>query len=148
MAKARFNKFIFPQDNFFFRLKTMANNLKVKKESGGYCMEFASQSTAGNTSLVPVVYVENFSDEIITRDAESLGLNADIVPAQTNTKKFYWGELKTLKADIANYYYLAPSEQPFAIKIGPIDKNVDGANIEMDFQNIQWGDIEELAPEA
>ena len=96
MAKTRINKFIFQEENFFLRLKTSANNLKVKKEGSNYCMDFATQSTPGNISSAPVTLISDFFNKNILKDKK------------TTTKKYYWGELEILENDLANYYYLMP----------------------------------------
>lgn len=117
MPKARINKFIFQEANVFFRMKTKAKNLVVKKDGDNYSMEFSSNNKKID---IPVLFMPNL--------AELPDQNSDSTP-------YAWGKL--LKED--SFYYLVPEKNSFAIKVGPIAEGILDSDIEIDWPNIQWG---------
>ncbi len=145
-ATTRINKFIFHDAFFFLRLKTVAKNLKIKKNDTGYVMELLTYVPKRLLTQVQVVLCENFDQEaFIHKDALELGYGKDksgtISTATVGAIEEVWGDRLTLRTPDkhATYYYLHPTEQNFAVKVGPIFKSIDDRELEIDWANLQWG---------
>jgi hypothetical protein len=126
MLKSRINKFIFQEGRVFLRLKTMAKDLKIVKVGLNYAIHFSTQHVEGKKANVPVEFVE------------------EIVLPNTNStlSAFDWGEF-VLQKDPNDHpdvcFFLKPKDQKFGVKIGPISCEINSSELEVDWENLQWG---------
>ncbi len=139
--KARFNKFIFQGGTQFLRLKTLSDKtVKVSKEGENYNIDFFK--TSDQKITVPVIWLQNFEGEETIKEHSIDFSNEEVdYPRLTLVTKEPWGHLTQLKVknDNVNYYYLAPKNKSYAVRIGPILESIDGKDIELDVKNVQWG---------
>ncbi len=127
--KPRINKFIFKNENFYFRMLSHAKNLKVKKFEDNYLMEFESIITKSNPKTSKFVSV----DVNLIKDSKSVSIENELIQES-------WGQricIKNQEEDSVTYYLL-PNKRKFAIQIGPISNLVNGIMLELDWGNIQW----------
>ncbi len=143
MAKARINKFIFKDGKVFLRLKATANGLKITKDGTHFKMIFTIKG--GKTIELPIQFMDDFHvPEAIYQDALQLGFKeSDIDQFKSSLVKvsYSWGELICFNAatETSEYFYLVPTEQTIAVRIGPVPNTVDTQQFEMDWTNVQWG---------
>lgn len=139
--KARFNKFIFQGGTQFLRLKTLSDKtVKVAKQGENYDIDF--YKTSDHKISIPVVWLQNFNgEETIGEQSTSFNNAEDDFARLMLVTKEPWGHLTRLKIknDETHYYYLAPKNKSYAVRIGPILVSLDGKDIEMDLKNVQWG---------
>jgi hypothetical protein len=127
MLNSRINKFIFKDGKVFMRLKTNAKNLKVVKMNSDYTMDFLDVSSGNKKVSIPVLWIEDFK----SLSPEALG--SKIIEG--------WGaRYNSVSEDkTETSYYVHPENQKFGLKIGPIQKTLEGKALEVDWSNLQWG---------
>jgi len=140
--KSRINKFIFEDGRVFLRIKTHAKDLKVKKHDLNYEMTIPTHSDDKSFTSIPVIWINSFDkDKTVIKEATSLGIEEDDLKKAISSTDENWGTLtmfKDLRSDM-NYYYLAPKNKAYAVKVGPIHKSLVDVKIEIDWSNLQWG---------
>ena len=130
-VKNRINKFIFQEGSVFLRLKATAENLVCQKNENGYSLVFANKLSNDKESNIHVTFVQGLaevpSDNIIRED-------------------FSWGELikeksteKTAEKNTPIFYYVIPDKCDYAAKVGPFTEAIINSELEIDWENIQWG---------
>lgn len=141
MSKARFNKFIFQGGKTFLRLKTLAKDLKVKKQGTDYSMEVLIGASQDRRLSIPVVCLDKFQESSsVIKDLVKIDCVIKDDERSVSESEMAWGWLKSF-TDKENmiYYYLEPAKKTYAIRVGPIPKDIDGSKIEIDWTNLQWG---------
>ncbi len=147
MPKARINKLIFQEGKVFLRIKTTARHLKLKREGFDYTIEFQAKDSENSMISMPIVFVQSFGfSDSIYADAIDLGYKKsefeNLPDAGVVSEIYTWGQVINLKAATQLpqcYYYLVPTNQKFAVRIGPFAAGIETSDIEIDWPNIQWG---------
>lgn len=150
--KTRINKFIFQNENIYFRIQSKAKNLKVKKFQSNYLMEFENTLKKNlNTSRFISVDVLMINDlKLIPSDHKN---EANFEVVHKNTTSFEdiqetWGLRRCVFNEVekSKTYYLLPNKISenisIGIQIGPILNSVNDEVLVLDWANIQWGTVQ------